>query len=291
MGRVYIEYYKKKVGIVAFLQSLNKKKVLTIEKYPRYMSYRYEIHRNLKELHKSLIKTSMLNASSDKELLQKLKVSELKEILKENNLSTSGKKEELVERIEQSLKPHKFRKKFSKDKVYFLSESGRAYIERNRFFLDIHRKSEMDNFEGLLEKFLTSNFSNFNDILWAQLQQEKIVHQSRRDYALLRNTHLSMARILQEEGNLKQALIEYLKVIYIDLSGYGNNNTLESFSLLFIAPGISKKIKELSGYLDESVFESVYKEKLPFRYFSKKQYESIVNEIATGLEVDLKRYK
>ncbi len=277
--------------MVAFLKTLNKKKVLKTEEYPRYMSYRYGVQRNLKQLHQSLIKTPMLNATSDNELLKKLKVSELKEILKENNLSTSGKKEELIERIEKSVKPNKFRKKLPKDKVYFLSESGNAYIERNKFFLDVHRKGNIDDFESLLEKFLTSDFSNFNDILWAQLQQEKIIHRSRRDYGLLRNTHLSMARILQEESNLEQALIEYLKVIYIDLSGYGNNNNLESFSLLFIAPGVANKIKDLSRYVDESTFESVYKENLPMKYFSKKQYESIINDMMMGLEVDLNKYK
>lgn len=291
MKAIYIDYYRKKIGLTVFIRILDNKKVMAHQSYPRYMEYRYGITKDLEELHSSLTQTNLLRVPEGTERLRTLKVTELKDILKQNALPVSGRKEDLIERIERNIDEDKLIAILPSDKVYYLSDEGRKFLEQNEIFIDWHKRGDMCDFNQLLEVYLTTNFDNFSDIHWAVLQQNKIKYRRERHFGLLRNTFLEMGRLLIEEFRYREALIEMLKVLFIDLSGYGNNNLVSPLSSIMIYPGISKIITPLAEYFEPCMFQEVYREKLPSKYFDKATFEEVAIKVVNGEDINLDKYR
>lgn len=114
-----------------------------------------------------------------------------------------------------------------------------------------------------------------NDVKWGLLNKELIEHAQNMDWGLYRNARFNMAEILRKEMNLKQALIAYLEVCFIDLNGPNNAGhikdnpeLLKEFppfdpnNFAFVAPGVIDIIKRIMKKLnfDKNSVKSSYLE-------------------------------
>ncbi|MES2255139.1 MAG: hypothetical protein V4559_08870 [Pseudomonadota bacterium] len=91
-----------------------------------------------------------------------------------------------------------------------------------------------------------------SEITWPALAQEAAAHAAKRNWGLYRNTHLSMAAFLEEEGKRDEAFDQYLEVCVVDLNGPRNTGGYSvpeypdfSPNLAFLAPAVISKVGEL----------------------------------------------
>ncbi len=118
-----------------------------------------------------------------------------------------------------------------------------------------------------------------NDVLWAIYNKRLLSHFLKKDFGLYRNTLLYMAKMLHKEKRRSEELQFYLKVLYCDLSGKGNNNSTDSKEMLIIPPAVYKNILKLKEYFNENMIDDCFKIKFPFHYCNKEIFSNIINDI------------
>jgi hypothetical protein len=75
------------------------------------------------------------------------------------------------------------------------------------------------------------------DTARAYLDQKAFDYANHRQWGLYRNTRLSMAALLEQEGKLRPALRHYLKVCYLDINGAQNRIQIVTDGKTTIGPG------------------------------------------------------
>ncbi len=122
-----------------------------------------------------------------------------------------------------------------------------------------------------------------NDVQWSLLNKQLIEHSKLGNWGLYRNTRFEMAEILRKEGKLKQALLTYLEVCYLDLNGPNNTGGTTNAEILKDYPPFSAD----SAFLAPGIIERIV------RIIKKLQIEPIdvrnmFNEIAVTQQANLK---
>lgn len=120
-------------------------------------------------------------------------------------------------------------------------------------------------YDGEFERFKNAKNKNKNksdnDILWMLYNEDLLQNIKNQDWGLYRNTKAKMADILISENRLKEGLIFYFEVVYLDINGVRNvgvgasDEVLKEFpisdpELGFIAPGNILIIKKIQNKLN-----------------------------------------
>lgn len=103
------------------------------------------------------------------------------------------------------------------------------------------------------------------DVQWSLLNKDLITHASHCDWGFYRNTRLTMAELLRRELKLRDSLLTYLEVCYIDLNGPNNlggmgGKEMPGFPAFdpqtgMLAPGIIYELKRMQNKLGTSVVD------------------------------------
>lgn len=122
------------------------------------------------ELLKKLAKMELIEPANIKSSLDKLKVSELKEILTELGEKITGKKAELVSRVAQAASEEYLETKI-RDRYYQLTELGVKELEENNYvvYFGQKRKYGFDIWE-MNRKIGNGDPQRYRDIIWGTLQ-------------------------------------------------------------------------------------------------------------------------
>lgn len=265
---------------------------------PKYFSYCYGIN-PIKSTEK-LIKAGYLAESSPYEALPSLKVSELKEILRNNNLKLSGNKSDLVKRITENVSED-IVKGFITKKPLKITKMGKELMKKYHYIVDAHKYgSGILNVANAIE-YVTNFKGNYiptsRDISWALLQKNYLKNMKNKDYGLARNDILRMAEQTKRENRLKDSLVHYLRVFIMDMSGMHNNNSLDPPELIIIAPGISSAINSLIikiGLKEEELkklFDEAWngtRPSLPFHYLTLDECYACLESYRNGDEEYIK---
>lgn len=86
--------------------------------------------------------------------------------------------------------------------------------------LATYEQRRRETYDRLATKFGQAPGSN--DVRWAILNEDLLLHSALRDYGLYRNSRYKMMEILQRERKDKQALHTALEIFYIDSCGPSN---------------------------------------------------------------------
>ena len=281
-----------------FLTNYNNKGLR--DDYPGYYKYQYNIESTI-DLHKEFINQGFLTELKFKDdakiILNTLTNPELKQILKNNRLKLGGKKSELIDRIlESNLSENEVN---LKDKLYTLSDKSKSYLSKYDYLYKLHTSTlgiELEEYihnKNELEKAWETNKVKFNDVCWAILNKRTLKYSFNKDYGLLRNNFYDMYVITKSEGKANLELL--CNVLYIDLSGMENNNSVEDLEIMFyknspIAPALSDEIKKykLSDIID--ALKNV-RLNLPFSYFNLNQMIDIITDEYNDLIYDVEKLK
>ncbi|WP_288867892.1 SAP domain-containing protein [uncultured Parvimonas sp.] len=268
--------------------------------YPHYYQYEYKI-KDTKKLHQEFINKGFLIEldieNNIQAVLNMMTIAELKELLKTKGLKVSGKKADLVERLLTiNISKNEIHPKYY---VYTLSEKAINYLEKYDFLYKLHQSTygiELEEYihnKNELEKAWKTNKVKFNDVCWAILNKRTLKYSFNKDYGLLRNNFYDMYVITKSEGKANLELL--CNVLYIDLSGMENNNSVEDLEIMFyknspIAPALSDEIKKykLSDIID--ALKNV-RLNLPFSYFNLNQMINIITDEYNDLIHDVEKLK
>lgn len=190
--------------------------------YPDYLRSNFGIGFP-NEKYKALFAEGFIRPASAAESLPHLRVTELKAIATEYKLKTSGKKEELCQRLIESIPPENLESNIS-ERYWVITEEGHIELAKNPyigFYLDKHKYSlesiglDITTFSKL---FSEKNDRSIRDVIWGEFNRKttefykKAITKSEfREYCELLRT---MALFLEEEGRYSDALATYIRYLY-----------------------------------------------------------------------------
>lgn len=253
----------------------------------------------------SLYEREFIKVGDLRSALDKLKLAEIKEELKQLNQKVTGKKNELIDRLMETADLNSLNEKYS-ERYYVLTAKGEQELKENQYVSYLHRNKYMTVWE--MNKRIAETHYPYRDILWGYFNEQAINHFSNFNFGLYRNTRLDMYRFLMEEDKPKTAFPMLCEVLAVDLSGLGNNEDsmfkyekedpefylnlyerhLERFfpyetARIIIAPGVLGFFKEMQSSLaladnefKEAVLEELKKVKLPRSIFTADECADIL---------------
>ena len=279
---------------VVFLDWINRTKLLedSYDSYSKFISYDLDIKDPIKK-YKDFIKKEYLKKGSLQLILETYKVTDLKKILKENNLKLSGKKAELISRILsqvniESLSP------YIKNNVYELTQKGLDYINKYEYYIKLYKYRNFCigpiEFDRCLNTF-NNDSPNFYDVMIKILDARIHFFKEEDSYGLLRNTFYNKSIIMKDLGLFDEEFRYLLYVSYIDLSGVCNSNYIYDYEDMIFPPAIAEFIFDKKDYFNLNYVDEAFNINLPFRYFEKDTFIAIINDILKGENVDFAKYK
>ncbi|GAB4074709.1 hypothetical protein GCM10028778_22120 [Barrientosiimonas marina] len=187
------------------------------------------------------------------ESLQSFKVPELKDILRQNELKVSGKKQELIDRLMDYLDEAVIHN-YIQQKPFKRTSKGQQALDDYDYIVSAHKNESKDGIYNMGEaiKYVSQlDYQPSNsEISWALFQNALVTHYQNQDFRSYRNVYHHMAQQLQREEDFENALLYYLEIFIIDLSGLENGDGLESPERVQIVPGIINNIENLYAKLD-----------------------------------------
>lgn len=279
--------------------------------FQRFWWYRYGIE-DVNKVLESLLNRGFIKVASIENAMYKATVVELKDILRENELKVSGKKEILINRLLDEVDKEKLNNIFNR-RTYEITELGEEILKSNEHIPYIHSRfiENLDIFSlNELVKDKKPGYS-YKDVIWGYLNKRSIELISEGKFGLYRNCRLTMYDFLIERNKDNKSFYLLLEVIRYDLSGLSNNFDLkflnmyrESFfpyesSIIKIAPGIIQRIieyKNSKGLLDQELKNEIIERgrdiKLPYSVFTIEECADIVlMEIHEDKDGLIKLYK
>ncbi len=264
-------------------------------KFESFWWYEYGV-KDMTSLLESLRERGFLSLGSLSDSLQLYKVDDLKSVLKAKGLKVSGKKQELINRLIESVSEDELSEYFPR-RSYTITEKGKDAIKDDKYVLYAHRH----HYEGIniysLNILLDGQTENYRDCIWEHLKKLGLEYEKQRQYGLYRNVKYQMAEFFLEDSDYKDALPLLIEVVYWDTSGLGNGELnieiSESFwfpyetSIAVTAPAVIRNIVDCKTMLNlnneefralvEGVIGSLY---APFHIFS-------INEIADIIKFEI----
>lgn len=280
--------YSDEQKIVLFLDWCNRQKEsANKKKYPEWLTNDLCIkHPN--HFHKDMIKIGYLTPAPELSL-NKLKVSELKDILIKSSVEPVGKKADLIQTIILSVDI----KSLNLPIYYKLSEKSTELIEKkeNKELLTVFHNGYQISVEEFYEakKEYTPNYLT-NDIFWSILNKKHLNYTSSRCFSLARNICLNQANLLEDEGKYPPALEFYIKVVYYDLSGCDYFDIVNKKDFIIkkeealVPCWIVGSIQNLSEYFNDTMIENCKKLGLPHQYYSIEEFRKIIKSIIDGTD-------
>ncbi len=192
-------------------------------KFQQFWYYEYGIE-NPQELLASLANRNFICIATTKNSLKYLKLSELKNLLKELGLKTNGKKEELILRIVNN-SDDEWLDKHINERNYELTELGEKELKQNEYVLYFHNikfKYAMSVWwmNQQLHKYPKKSF---RDIMWGEFNN-RVVEAMKRievgDWSSYIRTKSQMCDFLFEENKYETALALLTEATYLDINVY-----------------------------------------------------------------------
>ena len=258
--------------------------------YARYFLYECGI-RDAEKYHLDMIEAGYFSEANEIEILEAMKVADLKKILSELSMPVSGKKEVLIQRILHSSKKPLDRMYFP-ETMYSLTEKGKNYLRQHEDYVKIHKHNTWDIGWQEYDKRHCPGQS-FYDTVWGIFNERLLSdthHYGRHEY-------FCMYQLLAEEGKRKKAMEMLLRILYIDLSGVNGETTFELFKkglstfedledhfhvAVMLAPGIVYPVAEYADVFDRSIVDKLYEWKLPVQICDKNFFLDIINSLFDG---------
>lgn len=280
-------------------------KVKPRKEYIGYLNYECGIT-NPEIYHRQLINEGYYEKSKIEEILERLKVDELKDILIKNNLVAKGKKSELIAQIVEKIPSNQIL--VSNEEYYSLSDKGKEFLEMHQNYIDLHRYKD---YQITLEDYYNATKNDkyerkFYDVAWQIFNERTLLYQKNEEYRNLRYNFFHMAKLLMRENKQKCALSFYLNCLIIDLSGveliddirsyksgwYTKKEVFERLEYNRLTPSLINQIIDLKEYYDETMLEKSYNEiYLPVNVSSIEYIKELIHEAFNLAVFDFDKYK
>lgn len=249
-----------------------------------------------------LCKNGYLTIGSPEEALHHLTVPVLKDILRNQKLKLSGKKDVLIQRIIENIPIEKYQAQLPK--IYVQSEKGEKEVTRHAAYLENSK-----NYYGFMNKEIHDMENQLSesedlprDVLLALFKKHIQEELTKKNFRNVSDLYHKLYIFSNNRCKKKEALKFLLIAKFIDLSGMDNQNLVGPYrSLEYIFSNgdwsnVDKLVTALN--LSDNDLKSLYIEALeksnltlPFSYFDKETIFSIIIDELHGKENLFKYYK
>jgi hypothetical protein len=231
--------------------------------------YRYGV-RDVPAVLSSLLERGFLQIGDLKGAIEAENMTTLKNILKDRDLKTGGKKAELVQRLLAEVSQDELDVQFPKRK-YQLTPLGCEALDKESYIPYIHGRSIEDLDIWSLNKLVHAEpYMPYRDKIWGYLNQRSVRHAMDGQYGLYCNCKYTMASFLMQEDRLKEALAMLVEVAFYNLADtYYDLKEIDDA----IAPGI----------IDDMVY---CQQELGY---SRDELKAVLQELTNGLSVPRQR--
>lgn len=250
--------------------------------YPQYYKYDYYID-PLKSTEK-LIKEGFVRFSTPQDALSSLKVVDLKSILEKNNLSQSGRKKELIERIVENISVENF-SAYIKSRSYVATDKGLEVINGHGHLINSHKSRRAQEDPANVILFLSSMGVGYSDaeiVTHISLKQFE-GHCRDKNYGLMTTCMTRIGMAHEVGGDFRKVVSGHLAAFIISMSGWSNGGHL--FGRKNIRGHKTRGIYTLEHSRDliigdlDNIFNGVWEaiiKFLPKHYFSKEKTRQIL---------------
>lgn len=241
--------------------------------FPQYFKYNYDVD-GRKSVQK-LINQEFLEYGSYNNQIESLKVKELKELLANNNLTSTGKKADLIKKIiESDIKVNNL------PNSYVLTFKGRETVKDYEHIILAHKDKYFDVSNAIFYKNKLPYPYGYGDLKWAYLGNQTLEHTKNKEFGLLRNTYLAKADNLDTEKKYLNALSHYIVVVLLDASGLTNKYRYYRkpfYENVYVTSTIFEYIKKVidKGSLTKEDYNSAFNNAI--KYFSPLQALSLLS--------------
>ena len=265
--------------------------------------------------YRELLKEGYFEPSKLNDKLSTLKVVELKEILKKHNLTYSGKKDDLINKIIKEIPTAEIN--ISKEEYYSLSEKGKDFINENINYIELYNhNSPYLDLEDYCNAISNDTYKrSFYDVALEIYNVKINKYIQKKDYIALKNCYHHVANIFKKQNRNKEALNFYLYHLIYDLSGIyyivllsayekgaqGNESYYGKYTKDYIMSrlnycGVDKflisDILNLKKEYNEEMLEKAYKSiNLPYNVSSLEYLKSMLDEASNSTVFDYKKHK
>lgn len=205
------------IGDIIFLDWINGKS--TSAEVPQYFVYQYGI--NFNNSIKKLKKKGLLRFATPSEALSNLKVTELKTLLKENDLTQSGKKADLINRIADNIDETNYQDKVPAS--WSITDEANTILKRYQLLVWGHKNS--DNMftvnPATLLPYINSDKSNF-EIALSLSEQSFRKNIKDLNFGLAESDLNYQITLNEKEQNYDESLRLALGAFIIELTGNSN---------------------------------------------------------------------
>ena len=220
------------------------------KKYPEYFRYKYGIGFP-NELFSKLEKGGLIKPASASASLPHLKLPELKELASQYGIKTSGKKDELCQRIIEQV-PETELDKHVQERYWTVTDVGKELLKQNphiTYYLEKHKYS-LENIgldiNGIDKLFSMKPNARVRDVIWGELNRKSlecfkndIPKGQFQSYCEI--LHIQ-ALFLEEEKRYKDALKTYIRYLHYNANFFAALEAINQYSY-------SKDIDEAADFL------------------------------------------
>lgn len=214
--------------------------------FPKYFHYEFDLDPEASL--KKLLKLGFLSPLSYVEALPHLKVDKLKQILRDNKLSSTGNKSSLVSRISENLNEGIIEKYISK-KIIGVTESGRRILEKNKHIIWAKKNDSKDGVVSAATVHLAMKRFGFEktpeEVAYILFEEDFQKNIREKSYGLARNNQSGMGTLALSNGKFREAIYHYMIVTQFDLSGLSNGDYLTHPKYVMATSGIYNRIASL----------------------------------------------
>lgn len=249
------------------------------KEFQNFWAYEYAV-KDPKKLLDFLCSRGFIRTATAKECIENLKLQELKDILKNVNLPVSGKKTDLISRIQESISEQEL-EAYITDRNYALTESGNQELKQNEYvpYMHHHKSSDisMSAMCMLVNKHPTIRY---RDLLWGEFNRLSTEYAKHGKWGLYRNIKYTMHTFLMEEKKYSMAFLLLSEAFFYDLNGDASP---------FIASRLIKDFQNLEVHLDYTeskireelgrIFKEMY---VPHRNYSNDEVIKIIIAYSFG---------
>lgn len=268
----------------AFLIDWTMRNSIKDEKYyfPKYLTYNFGIKNPSRE-QLELFKNGYIKQSTFEDSMNLNTVNELKDILRENNLKISGRKAELIERLNENLPDDIKSKLIESTPAYTTADKGKELLKEHGYIAKAFRDRHITVPDAILEKETLPDWATFNDIRWSILNKQSFMHDVNRNYGRLSMSTRAMAEVLMEEQDYINSAVHYIHYFFLSYSGLDNNfgsfdKTVASYIITIDYD--MKNWSEINSHLNDEDFKRAFIRAIEMFQNHRDQGEMNKNEIA-----------
>lgn len=210
--------------------------------YPAFWWFEYGI-RNVSYILGTLEDRGFIQYGSLAGSAGTLTVAKLKQLLKDAGAPTTGKKEELVERVKATVSDDALWAAGLRPK-YQLTELGAKELEENPQIAEMRKRNSIEKErEEMCELMRDHPDKRYSDLQWGEYNRKSMEYAKQGQWGLYRNVRYNMFLILESEKRYLDAFIMLSEVFLYDLNG-------DEYPM--VASGIVKNAKKLWKLLGKS---------------------------------------